>query len=77
MLKRERFEKEYKNIFAEYGYGTTIWSPLAGGILSGKYNSGVPPPGSRFEKHDIENVWNKFMGPKIKDQTLKALKSLE
>ena len=42
MLVRERFEKEYKTIFRELGYGTTIWSPLASGILSGKYNNGVP-----------------------------------
>ena len=36
MLVRERYEKEYKPLFDKFGYGTTIWSPLAGGILSGK-----------------------------------------
>lgn len=43
MLVRERFEKEYKNIFQTYLYGSTIWSPLAGGILTGKYNDGNFP----------------------------------
>lgn len=47
LLARERFEKEYASLFAEYGYGSTIWSPLASGVLSGKYDSGIPE-GSRF-----------------------------
>jgi aryl-alcohol dehydrogenase-like predicted oxidoreductase len=37
---RERFEKEYKPLYEKYQYGTTIWSPLASGFLTGKYNSG-------------------------------------
>ena len=40
MLHRYRFEEEYKTLFAEYGYGSTIWSPLSSGVLSGKYNNG-------------------------------------
>ncbi len=46
MLTRQRFEKEYARIFKEYGYGSTIWSPLASGMLTGKYNDGIPA-GSR------------------------------
>ena len=46
MLVRERFEKEYEPLYRDLGYGTTIWSPLASGILTGKYNDGVPE-GSR------------------------------
>lgn len=42
MLHRYRFEEEYNTLFAEYGYGSTIWSPLSSGILSGKYNNGFP-----------------------------------
>lgn len=42
MLTRERFEKEYARLFKDYGYGSTIWSPLASGLLTGKYNDGVP-----------------------------------
>jgi len=42
MFFRERMEKEYSLVFSELGYGTTIWSPLASGLLSGKYNNGIP-----------------------------------
>jgi len=42
MLVRDRFEKEYAPLYQKYGYGTTIWSPLASGVLTGKYNQGVP-----------------------------------
>lgn len=42
MLHRDRFEKEYARLFSEYGMGTTIWSPLASGLLTGKYNDGIP-----------------------------------
>lgn len=42
MLSRERVEKEYLPLFKEHGLGTTIWSPLASGVLTGKYNDGAP-----------------------------------
>ncbi|MET0616755.1 MAG: aldo/keto reductase, partial [Luteibacter sp.] len=42
LLHRERFEKEYAPLYERYGMGTTIWSPLASGLLTGKYNDGVP-----------------------------------
>lgn len=42
MLVRDRFEKEYARIFKDYGYGSTTWSPLASGLLTGKYNNGIP-----------------------------------
>jgi voltage-dependent potassium channel beta subunit len=42
MLVRERVEQEYAPLFAEFGLGTTIWSPLASGVLTGKYNDGSP-----------------------------------
>ena len=42
LLVRERFEVEYARLFKDYGYGTTIWSPLASGLLTGKYNDGIP-----------------------------------
>lgn len=46
LFERHRFSKEYERVYQEYGYGTTIWSPLASGLLTGKYNKGIPP-GSR------------------------------
>ena len=42
LLFRERFEKEYKPVFKKYGLGSTIWSPLASGVLSGKYMKRMP-----------------------------------
>ena len=46
LLWRERVEKEYKRLYEDIGLGTTIWSPLASGLLTGKYINGVPE-GSR------------------------------
>ena len=42
LLSRERFEKEYARLFKDYGYGATTFSPLASGMLTGKYNNGIP-----------------------------------
>jgi len=46
LLHRDRVEKEYLPLYREIGLGTTIWSPLASGLLTGKYNKGIPS-GSR------------------------------
>jgi len=46
LLHRDRVEVEYAPLYADLGMGTTIWSPLASGLLTGKYNDGVPE-GSR------------------------------
>lgn len=42
LFRRERFEREYARLFADYHYGSTTWSPLASGLLTGKYNNGIP-----------------------------------
>ena len=42
LFAREKVEKEYARLYADIGLGTTIWSPLASGLLSGKYKNGVP-----------------------------------
>jgi len=47
LLERERVEVEYASLYAEFGMGTTIFSPLASGLLTGKYNDGIPA-GSRL-----------------------------
>ncbi len=46
LFHRERVEKEYARLYADLGLGTTTWSPLASGLLTGKYNDGIPA-GSR------------------------------
>lgn len=57
LLHRERVELEYAPLYAELGLGTTIWSPLASGLLTGKYNDGVAPD-SRLGK---ESEWLRGM----------------
>ena len=51
LLGRHRFEKEYARLYAEYGMGTTIWSPLASGLLTGKHKAG-PAEGTRATLKD-------------------------
>jgi aryl-alcohol dehydrogenase-like predicted oxidoreductase len=43
LFHRERVESEYARLYGDIGLGTTTWSPLASGLLSGKYGTGVPP----------------------------------
>ncbi len=42
MFERTKLEKDFLLLFRDFGMGTTIWSPLASGLLSGKYNNGIP-----------------------------------
>lgn len=53
MLHRERVEGEYARLYQDIGLGTTVWSPLASGLLTGKYNDGVPA-GSRADLKGYE-----------------------
>ncbi len=56
LFNRRKIEVDYAPIFRNVGMGTTIWSPLASGILTGKYNDGIPE-GSRMSLND--NEWLK------------------
>lgn len=60
LLEREKMEKDYFDIFRTVGMGTTIWSPLASGLLTGKYNNGVPE-GSRFALEGFDWLVQKWM----------------
>jgi len=42
LFEREKLENDYLQVFKNVGLGTTIWSPLASGLLTGKYNAGIP-----------------------------------
>ncbi len=53
MFERTRMEQDYTPVFRNVGLGTTIWSPLAAGLLTGKYNQGVPE-GSRLALEGFE-----------------------
>jgi voltage-dependent potassium channel beta subunit len=53
MFHRDRVEREYDRLYTEIGLGTTVWSPLASGLLTGKYNDGIPKD-SRLALSDYE-----------------------
>ncbi len=53
MFERDRVEREYHRLYSEIGLGTTIWSPLASGVLTGKYGDGIPE-GSRMSLPDYQ-----------------------
>jgi len=42
LFERQRFSPEYERVYKRYGYGATTWSPLASGLLTGKYQGGIP-----------------------------------
>jgi len=54
MLVRTKVEVEFSQIYKTVGLGTTIWSPLASGILSGKYNDGFPADSTRLNIQGME-----------------------
>lgn len=71
MLHRERVEAEYAALYDEQGLGTTIWSPLASGILTGKYSSGIPA-GSRMTLNGYEWLRKRVESEAGKKDILKA-----
>ncbi|KAH9576176.1 hypothetical protein CY35_01G148300 [Sphagnum magellanicum] len=56
LLAREKVELEYAPLYKSYGLGLTTWSPLASGVLSGKYSKGNIPEGSRFALENYKNL---------------------
>ena len=72
MLTRERFEKEYARLFKDYGYGATTFSPLASGLLTGKYNDGIPQS-SRASLKGYEWLHKHFTYP----QAIAKVKALQ
>jgi aryl-alcohol dehydrogenase-like predicted oxidoreductase len=66
LFERNKVEKEYLEIYKNVGLGTTIWSPLASGLLTGKYNDGIPED-SRFQLEGYEWLRDQWvMQDKIK-----------
>ena len=60
MFHRERVEHEYAPLYDDIGLGTTTWSPLASGLLTGKYNDGIPED-SRLAMEDYEWLQDKVL----------------
>ena len=67
MFHRQRVEIEYARLYDEIGLGTTIWSPLASGLLTGKYNDGIPED-SRANLKGYEWLRSRFEGPEAQRQ---------
>lgn len=77
MVTRQRFEKEYANLYTEYGMGTTIWSPLASGLLTGKYNQGKPAEDTRLNMQGMEWLNERIIGENdIAQQNIEKTKQL-
>ncbi len=62
MLHRGKVEADYYKLYNEIGLGTTIWSPLASGILTGKYNKGIPKDSRANKNKDLEWLTARFKG---------------
>ena len=62
LFHRERVEHEYARLYRDLGIGLTTWSPLASGLLSGKYNDGIPP-GSRATLKGYEWLAERIVDP--------------
>jgi aryl-alcohol dehydrogenase-like predicted oxidoreductase len=70
IFERYKLENEYLMIFKTVGMGTTIWSPLASGLLSGKYNDGIPE-GSRFALQGFDWLKDRWMSQDRLDKVKK------
>ncbi|HTD92388.1 MAG TPA: aldo/keto reductase [Chitinophagaceae bacterium] len=71
LFERNKIENEYLMVYKTVGMGTTIWSPLASGLLSGKYNDGIPPD-SRFAIEGFDWLKDRW----IKEGHLEKVKQL-
>jgi voltage-dependent potassium channel beta subunit len=71
MFTRERVEKEYARLYKEIGLGTTIWSPLDSGILTGKYNQGIPK-NSRLDLDGFDWLKEGYESQEGKEKILKV-----
>ncbi len=76
LLHRQRVEREYAPLFQPpVGLGTTIWSPLASGLLTGKYNEGVPQE-SRLNSPDLAWLRDRLLNSASREKTLAAIGAL-
>ena len=75
MLSRKRVEVEYLPIYEKYGMGLTTFSPLASGLLTGKYNEGIPK-GSRLDRFPEVQKWMKESGM-LSEKTFEKIKKLD
>jgi len=75
MFERTKLEKDYLLLFRDYGLGTTIWSPLASGLLTGKYNDGIPTD-NRLHVQGMDWLKEQTLGQASKIEKTKQLTAL-
>lgn len=75
MFKRDKVEGEYARLYDDIGLGTTIWSPLASGLLTGKYNDGIPE-NSRLAMDNYDWLREKLLETESGKQKLRKVKKL-
>ncbi len=71
LFHRDRVEREYAPLFERIGLGSTIWSPLASGLLTGKYNDGIPP-GTRSTLEGYEFLRSRLEGSQAEEKIAKV-----
>ncbi|EAR82828.1 aldo/keto reductase family oxidoreductase (macronuclear) [Tetrahymena thermophila SB210] len=81
MLIRDKFEADYARLFDKTRMGSTVFSPLHCGLLTGKYNQGGVPSGSRWEIFSedqyLQKLWKSYFDPNNRERLTKILQSLE
>lgn len=75
LFERTKLEKDYLLLFRDFGLGTTIWSPLASGLLSGKYNNGIPQD-NRLHLEGMDWLKERALGEASKLDKTKELAKL-
>lgn len=75
LFHRSRVEKEYASLYRSPGLGTTIWSPLASGLLTGKYEKGVPK-GTRLDTPGLEWLRDEILKNPTGESKLAAIPKL-
>ena len=73
LFERYKMENEFLGLFANQGMGTTIWSPMASGLLTGKYNDGTPK-GSRLNTKGFEWLAERWLTPDKLEKVKKLAK---
>jgi voltage-dependent potassium channel beta subunit len=71
LFNRDKVEAEFAPLYRDHGLGTTIWSPLASGVLTGKYSKGIPQD-SRMAVKGYEWLRSRYEGPEGKERLRKA-----
>lgn len=75
MFERIKLEKDFLLLFRDFGLGTTIWSPLASGLLTGKYNEGTPTD-NRLHIEGMDWLKERTLGESSKIEKTKKLSKL-